>query len=192
MAVFRGGAVVLLEAAVEPPLGQGERLGGVVARRVARRALVEGHHDVGADHALGVDDALGGEQVLRPVDVGAEVAPLLLQFAARREREDLESAAVGEHGPLPGREAVHAPGPLDDLHARTHVEMVGVGQDDLRAGLLLHVAVEEPLDRGGRAHGHEDRGAHRAVVGGELAGARPRRRILVLQGECHTHIIRQK
>ncbi len=63
MAVFGLGLAVTVETTVEPALGQSERLGGIIARRVARRALVEGHHDVGADRTLGVDHAFGREEV---------------------------------------------------------------------------------------------------------------------------------
>ena len=66
---------VSFETAVEPPLGERQRLGGVFARCVAGRALVESHHDVGADRPLGVDHAFGREEVLRAVDVRTEMAP---------------------------------------------------------------------------------------------------------------------
>ena len=62
---------------------------------------------------------------------------------------------------------MYAPGGFDDLHAGTQVEVIGVGQDDPGAGFVAHVAVEDALDRGRRAHGHEDRGIDRAVVGFE-------------------------
>ena len=192
MAVAGRRLVVAVEAAFEPALGERQRLGGVVARRVARRALVEGHHDVGADGALGVDDALGGEQVLRAVDVRAEVAPLLAQLAAGGQREDLEAAAVGEHRPLPGREAVHAARLFDNLHAGTQVEVVGVGQNNLGVSLVAHIAVEEPLDGGGRTDGHENRRANHAVVGRELAGTGPRSGVPVLKGKLHAHTVPQK
>ena len=82
VAVLGGGLPVAVEAAVEPALGEGQRAGGVVVGGVAGGAFVESHHDVGADRPLGVDDALGGEEVLRAVDVRAEVASLLLELAA--------------------------------------------------------------------------------------------------------------
>ena len=83
---------------------------------------------------------------------------------------------------------MHAPRVFDDLHAGPHVEVVGVRQDDLRPGLVAHVAVENALHRRGRAHGHEDRGADDAVVGLQLSRAGVRRRVFMLQGEFHTHI----
>ena len=180
MPVFGFGLMVAVETALQPPLGERQRLGGVFARCVARRALVEGHHDVGADRALGVHHAFGGEEVFRSVDVRTEVTPLLLELAACRKREDLKSAAVSQHRAFPCRETVHAAGLFDDLHAGPHVEVVGVGQNDLRTGFVAHVAVENALDRRRRAHGHENRGADDAVVGRQLACAGFGRRILML------------
>ena len=180
VAVFGLGLMVAVEAAIQPSLGQRQRFGRVFARGVARGAFVESHHDVGADRALGVHDAFGGEEVFRTVDMRPEMASLLLELAASCEREDLEAAAVGEHRPFPGRETVYAPGLFDDLHAGAHVEVVGVRQDDLRPGLVAHVAVENAFDRGGCTHRHENRGADDAVVCRQFARAGFGRRILML------------
>ena len=160
---------VSFETAVEPPLGERQRLGGVFARCVAGRALVESHHDVGADRPLGVDHAFGREEVLRAVDVRTEMAPLLAQLAAVGQRKDLKAARIGQHRPLPRREAVHAARLFENLRPRTQVEVVGVGQDDLGPGLVAHVAVEDALNGGGGSHGHENRRADHAVVGRELS-----------------------
>ena len=75
---------------------------------------------------------------------------------------------------------MYAPGLFDDLHAGAHVEVVGVRQDDLRPGLVAHVAVENALDRGGCTHRHENRGADDAVVCRQFARAGFGRRILML------------
>ena len=100
------------------------------------------------------------------------MASLLFQLAARGQRKDLKAAAVGEHRAFPGREAVHAAGAFEDLHAGAQVEVIGVCQDDLRAGFVAHVAVENALHRRGRAHGHEDRGADDAVIRMQFAARR--------------------
>ena len=76
--------------------------------RVARRALVEGHRDVGAQVLLDLHRALGREQVLAAVDVAPEAHALLVELAQRGEREDLVAAAVGEERPVPAGEAVEA------------------------------------------------------------------------------------
>ena len=185
MAVFGRGLAVTVETAVEPAFGQGERLGGIIARRVARRALVESHHDVGADRTLRVDHAFGREQMARTVDMGLEMTPLLLKFAAARQREDLKAAAVGEHRPVPGREAVHAARPLENIHTGTQIKVVGVGQDDLGPGFVAHVAVEDTLDGRRRTYGHEDRGLHHAVIGLQFTRPRLRRRVFMLERKFH-------
>ena len=101
----------------------------------------------------------------RPVDMRAEVAALLFEFAACGQRKDLKAAAVGQHRAVPRRETVHASGTLDYLHAGTQIEVVGIGEYYVRLRLAFQVAVEYSLHCGRRAHGHEYRRGHRPVVG---------------------------
>ena len=61
--------ITALEASVEPSVRQLHAFLGVAVVAGSRRAFVEGHHDVGANHALCVDDVLRGEKMLRAVDV---------------------------------------------------------------------------------------------------------------------------
>ena len=63
-----------------------------------------------------------------------------------------------------------ASGAFEDLHAGPQVEVIGICQDDLRAGFVSDVPVEDSLDGGGRTHGHEDRGLDRSVIGQDLRG----------------------
>ena len=81
-----------LDAAFQPALGQPEALLGIVVVAISRRALVEGHHDVGSNDALGVHHVLRGEYVLRTVDMAAELTSLLTQFTDASQREDLKAA----------------------------------------------------------------------------------------------------
>ena len=101
VSVLRLGLVVLVETAIEPTLGQSQRLGSILLRSIARRTLVECHHNVGANGTLGVDYILGRKEVARTIDVRLEVATLLLQLTARRKREDLETTAIGKHRLVP-------------------------------------------------------------------------------------------
>ena len=71
----------MLPAAVEPAQCEVERLTGIGLVRHSRGALVESHHDVGADGTLDIDRFLGGEQMLRSVDMAAEPRPLFGQLA---------------------------------------------------------------------------------------------------------------
>ena len=52
------------------------------------------------------------------------------------------------------------------------VEVVGVGEDNLRVCLILEVAVEDSLHRRSRAYGHKNRSLDCSVVGLNLSGAR--------------------
>jgi hypothetical protein len=92
----------------QPARGAGQRLLQVGPVLGGGRALVEGHDDVGAERLLDVDGALGGEEQVAPVQVGLEGGALLGDFALLRQAEHLEAAAVGEHGAVPGDEAVQA------------------------------------------------------------------------------------
>ena len=121
----------------------------------------------------------------RAVDVRLEMAAVLAQLAAGRKGKDLEPAAVGQHRAVPCRETVHAARTFEDIHARTQVEVVGVGQDYLCPGLVAHVTVENALDRGSGTHGHEYGRKYGAVVGDYLTGPGRRSGILVLQCEFH-------
>ena len=75
------------EAALQP--GQGAAHAAARERLVGRerRALVEGHHDVGAERVLDLDGALGREVHLAPVDLVLEAHAAvrdLLAGGARR------------------------------------------------------------------------------------------------------------
>ena len=84
------------------------------ARRVAGRAHVELHLDVGAEQPLHADGVLRRQRVLRAVEVRLEREALLgagderAHSGGGRERERLEAARVGEHRVRPAREGVEA------------------------------------------------------------------------------------
>jgi hypothetical protein len=52
------------------------------------------------------------------------------------EAEDLKAAGIREHGPRPGDEAMQASETANQLVARTQVEVIGVGENDLRVQLF--------------------------------------------------------
>ena len=70
-----------LQAAVQPAVGEPQRLLGIQVVALARGTFVEGHHDVGADDALRVHHVLGCEEVLAAVYVAAKFATFLAQLA---------------------------------------------------------------------------------------------------------------
>ena len=87
------------------------------------------------------------------VDVRAEPHALVPDVVEFSEGKDLESAAVGENGPVPIHEFVEPPCRPDELVPGAHVEVVGIREDDLRAR-LLQVARQHALDGRLRADGH--------------------------------------
>ena len=94
--------------------------------------------------------------------VAAERHAVVVDGVEVVERDDLEPAGVGEDRPVPAHEAVEAPEPLDPLVAGPQVEVVRVGQDDLRPDLVEVVRMER-LHRRVRADRHEHRRLHAPV-----------------------------
>ena len=125
------GGVEAVDAAVEPAVGELHGVFGVAVVGLAGSALVEGHDDVGSDDTLNVHYPFGGEEVAAAVDVGAEGAALVGDFAVFGKRENLKAAAVGEQRAFPTVEAVEATGSAEDVETGTQVEMVGVAEYDL-------------------------------------------------------------
>ena len=157
------------DAALEPALGQAQRLFGVAVVGVAGAAFIERHDDVGADDPLRIDVVFRRENVPGAVDVRLEDAALFGEFPALGEREDLEAAAVGQDGPVPRGEGVEAAGPAQDVEAGAQVEMVCVAQDDLGLDVFFEFFMENALHGADGPHRHEDGGFNRTVVGGDPA-----------------------
>ena len=185
MTVFRLRLPIAVEAPLEPATGQIERAGRIVVRRVARRTLVERHHDVGPDRTLDIDHSLGREQMLRPVDMRAEAAAFLRKFPATGQREDLKPAAVGQNRTVPRAETMQAAGSLQNIGPRTQVQMIGIAQNDLCARLVRQVAVKHALDAAYGTHGHENGRFDRPVVGRNQSGAGRAAGIGMKQFEVH-------
>ena len=102
---------------------------------------------------------------------------LLLDLAQAGEREDLESAGIGEDRLIPAHKFVQPARLLDQLLAGADVQVIGVGEDDLRAD-LVQFARGRPLDGRLRAHRHEDRSLDVAVRGMHNAAPRMGFRVL--------------
>ena len=91
------------------------------------------------------------------IQVGAELHAFFAYLAQFVEAEDLKAARVGQHGPRPGDESMESPKPAYQLVARSQVEVVGVGENDLRVQLFEQM-LRNCLDGPGCADGHEGRG----------------------------------
>ena len=102
----------------------------------ARRALVEGHDDVGAELAPGSPStAPGRARCGAAVDVALEARPFLVETPQGGQAEDLVAAAVGQERPVPAHEAVQAAEGGHEVVARAQHEVVGVGEEDRRPDL---------------------------------------------------------
>ena len=165
VAILRLRLVEARDAAVQPAVGQFHRLLGIVVVGIARRTLVEGHHDVRPDGALDVHHAFGREDVLAAVDVRTELGPFLAQLADAGEGKHLETTAVGQHRAVEAVELVQAARLLQHVEARTEVQVVGVAQNDLRLDVLLQLRQVHTLDGTHGTHRHEDRRLYLPVVG---------------------------
>ena len=136
-----------------------------------RRALIELHDDIGADLLLDAHIVLGCPTVLAAVYDRREVDPVGIELERVCQREDLETAAIGEDGFIPAHELMDAAGAFDDVGSRAVVEMVGVGEDDLRPELFERVG-HHAFDGSGGSHRHEDGGLDIAMRRMEATPAR--------------------
>src|SRR5450756_1377780 len=96
------------EAALEPANAALARIARARLVRLAGNDVIELHDDVGAQVALDLHHDLGGEKSAGAVDVGLELDAFLADDAKPLERENLESARVGEDRPVPLHEAVES------------------------------------------------------------------------------------
>lgn len=84
-----------------------------------------------------------------------KIDAFVLYFIQLGERKDLESAAVRENRAVPRHEPMQSAGRPDELVARPHIQMIGVGENNLRSR-LFEIARHDAFDRRLRAHGHID------------------------------------
>ena len=71
------GLVESLNAALQPSLSEAQAVLGIFVVALAWRALVERHHDIGANHTLGVHHVLRRKDMLRTINMTAELATFL-------------------------------------------------------------------------------------------------------------------
>lgn len=153
----------------------GDAAVGVVVRV---GTFVEGHDDVRAEVFLDADRTFGGEAMRRAVNVTFEGHAVVVNFARLREREDLESARVRQHGTRPLHETVQSAHFSHEVVAGAEVEMIGVAQHE-RGVDVLEMFGREGFDGGLCADRREDGREQVAVRGGE----RPRAGASIAGGE---------
>ncbi len=149
-------------AARGPREGEIERCGGLLEGGRILQALVEHHHDVRTEILLDPHRQLRREKAARAVEVRAERDALRRERAQLAEAEDLEAPAVGEDRAVPVHEAME---PAEIAHqplAGAQVQVVGVGEDGLRAEVADLVG-GDGFDGAVRADREKCRGVESAV-----------------------------
>ena len=71
--------------------------------RVARRAFVESHHDLGAKRGLNLHRDFGRKKLLAAVEMRAKFDAFFGQFSKIGQRKHLKSARIGQKRAVPGR-----------------------------------------------------------------------------------------
>ena len=151
-----------------PTHGQIRRVLGLVRRRGERRAFVKGHGDVRIQRMLDLHGPFGGQMVLAAVQMGLEGDTAFIDGAQLGQTHHLKAAGIGQDRPRPVHEAMQPAQPFHPFRAGPQHQMIGVGQQNLRAG-GRHRLGHHGLDRGGGAHRHEGRGVDLAMGGGHPA-----------------------
>ena len=76
----------------------------------------------------------------------AELHPFFADLAQLVEAEDLKATGIGKHGPRPGDKTVQPSQPPDQLVTRPQVQVIGIGENDLRVQLFEQM-LGDGLDR---------------------------------------------
>ena len=166
--------VVFPFAAFQPaqrPLTAG--FGVVVWRRVLH-ALVKRHGDVAAQIGLDTHALLRPHEDAVTVQMAGKGDALLADLPQTRQRKHLKAAGIREDRTVPAHELVEAAHGAHHVVAGAQVQVVGVGQLDLRAQTLLQInGTDAALDGCLCAHVHKDRRLYLTAVGaGEHAAPR--------------------
>ena len=91
-------------------------------------------------------------------------------FAHRAQAPDLKAARIGEYGFVPFLKCVQTTELAQHIQARSHPQVKGIAQNDLRAH-LVQAARHHALDRAIGANRHENRRLHHPMVQGHAAPA---------------------
>ncbi len=162
---------VALLAPREPPQGPIERITRRCLIGSTWDHMIECHRDIRAQRCLDLDRAFGRQRPPSAVHVALKLHAVFVDLAKAFERKHLKAAGVGEQRPFPRHELVEPAELGDHILAGPDVQVVCVGQDDLRA---------DGLEVGGRERAHRrlgaDRHEHRRLDGAVGQGQRARAR----------------
>ncbi len=112
------GVAACNQAATGPPMSQFHRAARNVALNGRWHALIERHHDVGADNFLRLDAAFRAQVKHGVIDVTAKFGVVLTHGAAAGQREYLKAAGIRQYRSRPIHEAVDTAEFLENVDAR--------------------------------------------------------------------------
>src|SRR5947208_13981976 len=147
-------------------------VGFEVSGRISE-AIVEYHHDVGAETLLDFNRCLRTEEMTAPIQVRLELDAVFADVPQRAEAEYLISAAIRQYRPVPSHESMQAAEPRDRFITRTQEQVIGIAEKNLNVE-LAELFGHHRLHRRLRADGHEHRRLDRAVRGVQTSLARAR------------------
>ena len=180
-----------IQAALGPAVRQMHGLLGDTALNGRRHALIENHHDVAADGSLRGNAALGAQAHRRLIDITLELGAFLGDGAASGQREDLESAGIGQHRARPIHESMYAPELFEQLDSGPQHQMIGVREQYSSTALQYVFA---PLSTHGpvRPHRHERGREHLVVQRAKTRRTGARARCGGLQTEIEPRVPRHR
>ena len=91
-----------------------------------------------------------------------EADPVAVDLRGIAEAEDLETAGIGENGPIPAHELVQPTRTRHHTRARPEIQVIGVRQDNAGAR-LRELPRRQGFDRRPCAHRHEAGSLHHTV-----------------------------
>ena len=121
------------QAAMRPAMRHLHRAAGDTVLDRRGHALIEHHHDIGADGLLRFDTALRAQSNQGVVDIAGKFGVLLVERPASRQRKYLVTARIGQHRSRPIHESVDSAEFFKDLEARAQKQVIRIGQEDLGA-----------------------------------------------------------
>ena len=131
--------------------------------------MIERHHDVAPDGFLRLDAEFRAEQDGPSIQIALESRSLLAHLPRVRQRENLKASRVRQHRAIPAHEVMDAADAAEDFRSRSQQQVIGIGQQDLRASLFERLR-ELPFDRRLGADRHEERREDVAVRGPKGSG----------------------
>ena len=136
-------------------------------------ALIQRHHDVAPNRFLRFDADLRTQQNGAAIDITLEDCSLFAHGTRMRQRKNLKPAGIGQDRFFPTHEPVDAAGSSKHLRPGTQEKVIGIGEKNLRPGILerlgklrLHCRV--------CPNRHEERRVHFVMQGLKRCRARSR------------------